>query len=110
MSVKNYEAATGFTNPLDKFREDFAKVRVFWGIVGTVVAMLGVSVPFVADNFFEVETFDTIIGIITAIVSQGLALYQLVRRTTPEGVVVSQSVVERRSVPFNPFTRYAIEG
>ena len=98
------------TNLVADLTEAFAKVRVIWGILGTLAATLGFTVPFLSEDFLTVGNYDMITSFIVATVGGAIAIYQANRKTVKPGVILSQSAIKDASVSFNPFGKRHLIG
>lgn len=98
---------TSVTNPLADLANQLGMVRVIWGIIGTVFATLGFTIPFVSPDLFTLSAFDQIVEFIVGTAGAAFALYQAYGRRVevPQGLS-TQSLEDRAkatTVGFSPF-------
>lgn len=93
---------TKVENPLADLANKLTTVRVVWGIVGTIAATLGLTIPFVSPDLFTVTAFDQIVEFIVGAVGAAFALYQAYGRKLVVGDGVSAKSVNP-NVAIGPF-------
>lgn len=96
-------------NPLADLANKLATVRVVWGIVGTILATLGFSLPFVSPELFTTEAFDQIVSFVVGTVGMAFSLYQAYfRKVVVEPGVKTLEDVKKVKVSYSPFRNVVV--
>jgi len=90
-------------NPLADLANRLGTVRVVWGIVGTIIATLGFTVPFVSPDLFTTTAFDQIVEFIVGTVGTAFSLYQAYGRKVIVSEGLEAKMLPSVKVGFTPF-------